>query len=68
MSIPVLDPIQDPEAERLIEASRARAGTSMDRRELGVEALVALAFALVAIAMPLCCPPTVTSRSAPARS
>ena len=56
MSIPVLDPIQDPEAERLIEASRARAGTSMDQRELAVEALVAVAFALVAVAMPLLLP------------
>jgi HD-GYP domain-containing protein (c-di-GMP phosphodiesterase class II) len=56
MSIPVLDPIQDPEAERLIEASRARAGTSMASRELKVEALVAVAFALVAIALPLLLP------------
>jgi HD-GYP domain-containing protein (c-di-GMP phosphodiesterase class II) len=56
MSIPVLDPIQDPEAERLIEDSRARAGTSLEQRELAVEALVALAFALVAVAMPLVLP------------
>jgi hypothetical protein len=56
MSIPVLDPIQDPEAERLIEASRARAGTSLEQRELAVEALVAVAFALVAIAMALLLP------------
>jgi HD-GYP domain-containing protein (c-di-GMP phosphodiesterase class II) len=56
MSIPVLDPIQDPEAERLIEDSRARAGTSMEQRELVVEVLVAVAFALVAVAMPLLLP------------
>ena len=56
MSIPVLDPIQDLEAERLIEASRARMETSMVQRELVVEALVAVAFAVVAIAMPLVLP------------
>jgi len=56
MSIPVLDPIQDPEAERLIEASRARMETSMVHRELAVEALVAVAFAVIAIAMPLVLP------------
>ena len=67
MSIPVLDPIQDPEAERLIEASRARTGTSMDRREFAVEALVALAFALIAIAMPLVLPADGDVASASAR-
>jgi hypothetical protein len=56
MPAPVLDPIQDPQAELLLEASRARAGTSMDQRELSVEALVAVAFALVAIAMPIVLP------------
>src|SRR3954447_23879436 len=56
MSIPVLDPIQDPAAERLIEDSRARVGTSLDDRELAGETLVAVAFALTAMAMAVLLP------------
>jgi HD-GYP domain-containing protein (c-di-GMP phosphodiesterase class II) len=47
---------QDPEAELLLEASRARAGTAFDRRELLVEGLVAATLAAVAIAMAVLLP------------
>lgn len=47
---------QDPEAELLLEASRARAGTSFDRRELLVEGVVAAALAAVALAMAVLLP------------
>jgi len=47
---------QDPEAELLLEASRARAGTSFDRRELIVEGLVAATLAVVAGAMAVLLP------------
>src|SRR6478735_3008832 len=51
MSTAVLEPTHDHEAELLLEASRARAGTPLDRRELVVEGLVASAFVAVAVAM-----------------
>ncbi len=51
MSTAVLEPTHDHEAELLLEASRARAGTPFDRRELVVEGLVAAGFVVVAVAM-----------------
>ena len=51
MATTIPRPKQDPDAELLLEASRARAGTSFDRRELIVEGLVAATLAVVAGAM-----------------
>ena len=56
MSTSVLDPTRDPEAELLLEGSRARAGTSFDRREVAVEGIVAAALIAVAVAMALTLP------------
>jgi HD-GYP domain-containing protein (c-di-GMP phosphodiesterase class II) len=56
MSTPVLDPTHDREAELLLEGSRARAGTSLDRRELAVEGLVATTLVAVAVAMAVTLP------------
>jgi HD-GYP domain-containing protein (c-di-GMP phosphodiesterase class II) len=56
MSTAVLEPTHDPEAEQLLEASRARAGTSLDRRELVVEGLAATALAAVAVVMAVVLP------------
>ena len=56
MATAIPRPKQDPEAELLLEASRARAGTSFDRRELRVEGLVAAALAAVALALAVLLP------------
>jgi HD-GYP domain-containing protein (c-di-GMP phosphodiesterase class II) len=56
MSTAILEPTHDYEAERLLEASRARTGTAFDRREVVVEGLVALTLAAVALAMAVLSP------------
>jgi HD-GYP domain-containing protein (c-di-GMP phosphodiesterase class II) len=56
MATAIFTPKHDPEAELLLEASRARMGTSFDRRELLVEGLVAVALAAAAVAMAVLLP------------
>ncbi len=56
MPTAVLDPTRDPEADLLLEASRARMGTALDRREFRIEGIVAVTFAAAAIAMAVLLP------------
>ena len=51
MATTFIRPTQDPEAELLLEAARARTGTAFDRREFVVEGLVAVTLLAVALAM-----------------
>ena len=56
MATTFIRPTQDPEAELLLEAARARTGTTFDRRELVVEGLAAVTLAAVAVAMAVLLP------------
>ncbi len=56
MATAILEPTHDDEAELLLQASRARAGTAFDRREVVVEGLVAVTLVAVAVAMAVLSP------------